>query len=95
MLLIERVFPGWEDLEGRKTKRRLKLGANGAKSSETLLQRTRERVSGGCRECSWKTVLLMMLVPLEGSSGRSQRETNRCGHGGEELYSEFREATKT
>jgi len=37
----------------------------------------------------------MMLVPVEGSSGNSQREMNRCGHGGEELCSEFREATKT
>lgn len=43
MLLIERVFPGWEDLEGRKTERRLKLGANGAKSSETVTAENKEK----------------------------------------------------
>lgn len=84
MLLIERAFPGWEDLEGRKTERRLKLGANGAKSSEMLLQRTRESVSQ--EDAENVPGRLLMMLPLEGSSGHSQKEMNRCGRGGEELF---------
>lgn len=41
-IMLEKAFSGWENLEGRKPKRRVKSAANCAKYSETWLQRTRK-----------------------------------------------------
>lgn len=77
-IILEKALPGWGKLEGRKTKRRVKLGGNYAKYSEMFLQTflsVREAAAQRIFLEYWNIV--MQLCTTASASSASEKKNER------------------